>query len=140
MTLQSLRTRRLPDEGEVVGLPFVDCAAVIPIINGTGGADPHTADVVCTLPAAPAGLTQPEPPLVVAALAIPPAGVVQGDCIVAAQMMTPAALAAGLVLGHARVTLAGGAGVGQITVRIANANAANSVAVGAAVIRFFLLR
>lgn len=138
MTLQSLRTARRPDEGELVGIPFVDCAAVIPIINGTGGADPHTADVVCTLPAAPAGLTQPEPPLVVGALA-PPA-IVQGDVVIAAQAMTPAFLAAGLVLGQAVVTLAGGAGVGQITVRIANANAANSLAVGAAVIRFFLLR
>lgn len=140
MTLQALRTARRPDEGEVVGIPYVDCAAVIPIINGTGGADPHTADVVCTLPAAPLGLTQPEPPLVVGALAIPPAGVVQGDVIVGVQPMTPAALAAGLCIEHAAVTLAGGAGVGQITVRIANANAANSVAVGAAVLRFFLLR
>lgn len=138
MSLQPLRTQRRSDEGELVGLPFIDCAANIPIINGTGGADPHTADVVCTLPAAPAGLTQPEPALVVGALA-PPA-IVQGDCVVAVQAMTPAALAAGLVLGHARVTLAGGAAVGQITVRIANANAANSAAVPAGVLRFFLLR
>lgn len=148
MTLQALRTTRRNDEGPLVGLPFVDAIAAIAAVNGQAGGDPQDLDVVFTLPAAPAGLTQPEPPLVLGALAAPGVPAIQGDVVAGFQVMDldgggpgpGAGLAVGLIMRDAKVTLAGGAGVGQITARVSNFGLLNSAPVAAATVRFFLLR
>jgi hypothetical protein len=123
----------------------VDCVAAIPAF---GAADPKTSDIVFTLPAAPLGLTQPEPPLVIGVQAAPGVAVVQGDVVIGVQVMDldgggpgpGAGLAVGMVIRWAKVTTAGGPGVGQITVRIDDVATAITVAVLAATFRFFLLR
>ena len=145
MTLQALRTTRRADQGPSVGLPFVDCIAAIPAVNGQAGGDPQDLDIAFLVPAAPPGLTQPEPPLVVGALGPP---IVQGDSVIGFQVMDldgggpgpGAGLAVGLLMRDARVTVAGGPGVGQITARVTNFGLLNSAPVAAATVRFFLLR
>ncbi len=120
------------EDGEV-GLPFVD--AVVAAFQA--GAGPATTDVVFTLPVA-AGATDVPPALVVAAAGPP---VVPGDCIIGAVCLTGGALDANISIGECWVSTAGGPGVGQITARIVNTNAAAIPAVAAPrTFRFYILR
>jgi hypothetical protein len=128
-----MKTRRANDSGEVVGLNWID----IPVAAFQVAAGPGATDVVLTLPAA-AGVTDVPPALVVAA-AGPPA--VQGDIVTRVLCLTGGALDANLGIAQAWVSLAGGPGVGQITVRFVNPTAAAiPVAPAARTFRVFLDR
>jgi hypothetical protein len=130
MPLNQLKTARYPDSGELVGIPYVDCVAAAFQV----GAGPGTTDVVFTLPAA-AGATDVPPALVV------PAAAVQGDVIVSVIRIDAMAFDANIAICAAWVSLAGGPGVGQITVRFANPTGAAIPAVAAArTIRAYILR
>ncbi len=130
--LNWMRTRRQSGEGEVaVGLNWVD----INVAAFQAAAGPGTTDIVLTLPAA-GGATDVPPALVVPAVG-PPA--VQGDNVEGVVCLT--GLDANLGIVGARVSLAGGPGVGQITVRIMNPTAAAiPVAPAARMFRVFLDR
>lgn len=106
--LNHLKPMRQPDAGEIVGLPFVD----VVIAAFQSGANAVT-NSVGTLPAA-AGATDLPPALVVPAAAVP------GDAVVHVVCLTGGGLDAGLGFAGAQVTLAGGPGVGQITIRTVN--------------------
>jgi len=133
MPLNWMKTRRAQGDGELVGQNYVDCA----VAAFQAGAGPTCTDVVCTLPAA-AGATDVPPALVVAA-AGPPA--VQGDVVIGVICLTGGALDANLGIAQAWVSLAGGPGVGQITIRFVNPTAAAiPVAPAARTFRIFLDR
>ena len=130
MSLAQLKTTRQPTDGELVGVPFVDCvAAAFQVAAGPG-----TTDIVFTLPAA-AGATEIPPGLVV------PTAVVQGDVVVRVIRIDAAAFDANIGIVGAWVSLAGGPGVGQITVRFVNTTAgAIPVAPAARTVRCYLQR
>ncbi len=111
-TYNQLRPRRIEEEGAVVGLAYVD----IPVAAFQVAAD-TTGAIVCTLPAA-AGANDVPPALVV------PAAGVGGTAVIGVNCLDAGGLDAGLGFAGAQVTLAGGPGVGQITLYVTNATAA----------------
>lgn len=150
MTLQWLKAMRLPDVGEIVGVPFVDLDPLtLPAINGYGaGAHrTNTLDVDLAFPAlpvAPAPNPIPPPPPVLPTLTAGPppggvggfvpirlrlmnwtlGGVVQGSQDLPRQTVINAGTGAVLTLGilDTRIlSAAGGAnGTGQLRVRLCN--------------------
>lgn len=135
MGLNWMKTRRALDTGEQVGLNWIDCTvAAFQVAAGAPGAN---TDIVFTLPVA-AGATDIPPNLVVPAIG-PPA--VQGDIVTHVRRIDAAAMDANIGIVGAWVSLAGGPGVGQITVRFQNSTAAAIPAAPAArTFRFFLDR
>ncbi len=125
--LNHLKPRREQNDGAVVGVPFVDIA----VAAFQAAAGPGCTDVVCTLPAA-AGAGDVPPNLIV------PAAGVQGHVVIGAHRLG-AVLDANISIGECQVTLAGGPGVGQITMRVNNPTAAAVPAAPAArTFRFYL--
>lgn len=132
MSLQALRSRRRVDQGELIGVPFVD----ITFTPAALVANTPLATAVL-LPADPAALTEPATALVLP-IAAPVAGqpLIQGDVCVGWHPLTGFA-ATTHILG-CFVSTAGGPGVGAITIILVA-----SVAVGAPAahtVRVYLLR